>query len=130
MCSSCSVHTDGVWSHLVKGGRLKSPDNLIGADFEISNVHTERIEILPQGIRIERKAFESTIHYLRTHDHYSTSPCEIRSNNDRNLSGPLCLASRNQNRDTRCVNYILPILESLGIVKTDGNRPNKTWLVC
>jgi|SRR5271165_1590658 len=130
MCLSCSVHTDGVWSHLARGRRFKTPDNFKGTDFEISNVGNGSIDILPQDVRIERKAFEIAIHYLRTHGHYSTNPCEIHSSNDRNSSGPLCLATRDQNRDTRCVNYILPILESLGIVKTDGNRLNKTWLAC
>ncbi len=130
MCLSCSVHTDGVWSHLEKGSRFTTPDDLKGANFEISNVGTESIEILPQDVEIDRRAFETAIHYLRAHGHYSTNPCEIRSSNNRNQSGRLCLASRDQNGDIRCINYIVPILESLGIVKTDGNRPNRTWLVC
>jgi hypothetical protein len=55
MCSSCSVHTDGVWRHLAKGRQFNTPDNLTGTDVEISNAEIESI------IRIQRRAFESTM---------------------------------------------------------------------
>jgi len=132
MCMSCKIDTDDVWLNLSPGQGFKTPDNMKGSHFDVKSVDSEGIKIKTKRgslVPIGRQAFENTLHYLRSHDHYSHNPCEIRSNNDRELAGPLCVASRDGNRNVRCINYTLPILESFGIVVTDGKRPNKTWLL-
>ncbi len=130
MCLSCEIHIEGVWLHISVGLQFQTPDDLTPANFRISQVESEKIKIEPQGISITREAFVAALHHLRSNYHYSNNPVEIRSNNDRTLAGPLCVASRDGNHNTRCINYILPVLRSLGIVQVDGTRPNRTWLIC
>lgn len=132
MCMSCKIDIDDVWLNLSPGQGFKTPDNMKGSNFTVQSKDSEIIKIRTKrgtAVPISRQAFENTLHHLRIHNHYLDNPCEIRSNNDRELAGPLCVASRDGNRNVRCINYILPILESFGIVVTDGKRPNKTWLV-
>ena len=131
MCMSCKIDIDGVWLNLSPGQGFKTPDNMRGSHFAVQSVDSEIIKIKTRRgtlVPIRRQAFENTLHYLRSHDHYLDNPCKIRSSNDRELAGPLCVASRDGNWNIRCINYILPILESSGIVVTDSRRPNKTWL--
>ena len=132
MCMSCRIDIDDVWLNLSPGQAFKTPDNMKGSHFSVQSTGSEIIMIRTKRggeVPISRQAFENTLHYLRSHNHYLDNPCEIRSNNDRELAGPLCVVSRDGNGNIRCINYILPILESFGIVVTDGKRPNKTWLV-
>lgn len=130
MCQSCTIHIDGVWQHINPYQPFRTPDNLHNAAYEISVKGDDKIHISPQNINIKREAFIKTLHYLRKNHNYSSNPCEIRSNNNPDLAGPLCIASRAANNNVRCINYILPILKSLNIVGLEGSRPNTTWLVC
>ncbi len=128
MCQSCQVHVDGVWQHLLIGNAFRTPDADRGKPFTIADVQARLIRIDPQRISISRTAFAAVLHYLRTNQHSSAARrCEIRSSNDPQLAGPLCQAARAGNADVRCINYILPILQSLGIVEVDSSRPNSTW---
>jgi hypothetical protein len=129
MCNICEQKIEDVWTQIAIGQEFRTPDLLIGKYFQISNVEVNRIIIIPQNLSISRKAFERAIHYLRSHNHSIDNPCEIRSNNDSNLAGPLCIESRNINNNVRCINYILPILKTYGVVGIDGGRPNKTWVI-
>jgi len=128
MCNICEQQIEDMWGLLTIGQDFRTPDLQRGNNFHISNVEDTGITIMPQNISISRDAFKKAIHYLRSHEHYADNPCEIRSNNDSNLSGPLCKESREVNKNVRCINYILPILKKYGIVEIDGRRPNKTWL--
>lgn len=129
MCNLCVDVVNGVWGNFPVGRNFRTPDASRGKDFEIAHVEDDRIIIAPQNIIIYREAFVRAIHYLRVHNHDINNPCEVRSNNDYNLAGPLCRASREANQNVRCINYVLPILSILGIVGIDENRPNTTWLI-
>ncbi len=129
MCRSCDVHIDGVWSHLSVGQTYRTPDAAAGVSFEISDVTPTNIEILPQKIRISRQAFSAALHYLRSNRHDREHPCEIRSNNNPNLAGPLCREARPHNNNVRCINYILPALAQFRIVGIGSAQPNTTWVV-
>jgi hypothetical protein len=129
---SCRIDADEIWPELASGQKFRTPDKRRGVDFQVASIAPEHMRIRTIGstfVPIHRQAFENAIHYLKTSNHYSDNPCAIRSNNDRELAGPLCVASRDGNHNVRCINYILPILESFRIVGIDGKRPNKTWLV-
>ena len=117
------------WESLRVGDKFRTPDNAKGVDFTISKIESNRIVISPQKISINRKAFEAAIDYLHENNHNARNRCEIMSNNDRKKAGPLCQASRDKNNNTRCINYILPILKSKGLVDFSGDRPNKVWLI-
>ena len=128
MCQSCEVHIDGVWQHLRVGAAFCTPDSVWGKRFTVADVNAGSIRIDPQGISISRAAFAAVLHYLRTNHHDSAARrCQIKSSNNPQTAGPLCKAARAANADVRCINYILPILQSLGIVEIDSSRPNSTW---
>jgi len=129
MCRSCEVHVDGVWLHLAVGQSYRTPDENAGVAFEISKVSAREIAISPQNILISRQAFSAALHYLCNNRHDAAHPCEIRSNNNPNLAGPLCREARSYNNNIRCINYIVPILAELEIVGIGSARPNTTWVV-
>jgi hypothetical protein len=74
-------------------------------------------------------AFEDVLNYLQTHAHNMHSPCQIRSNNNSRLAGPLCLIARQHTNNVRCINYVLPLLAKLGWVDIDSRVPNTVWLL-
>lgn len=129
MCRSCDVTIDGVWTHLAAGKEYSTPDGIAPARFSVSRLDASAIRIKPQGIAIRREAFSAALHYLREYRHDQHNPCEIRSNNDPALAGPLCSAARMKNANVRCINYVLPILAALGIVSTGPARPNTAWIM-
>jgi hypothetical protein len=118
-----------IWRSFKQGDIYTTPDRLKGVAFTISLIEHDRIHILPQNLIIHRNAFVATIEYLQQNNHTSGKRCEIRSNNDRIKAGPLCQASRKENYNIRCINYIVPILNKFGVVDCDGNRPNTVWLM-
>ena len=129
MCLSCDVHIRGVWTQLAVGQRYTTPDAVRGVPFAISNIGAQAVGVRPQNISLRRQAFSAALHYLRTHRHDQAHPCAIRSSDDPAAAGPLCLAARVQNNNTRCINYILPILRGLEIVGIGRKRPNTVWII-
>lgn len=132
MCKTCEDAINKIWENLTREQIYRTPDLNRGAIFKIIDVNKELIKISTrktQNILILKDAFISTVHYLKENHHYKSNPCEIRASNNRNMSGPLCKASRDKNYNVRCINYILPILSRNNIAGIDGNRPNKTWLL-
>ncbi|RRW39938.1 hypothetical protein EGJ52_23080 [Pseudomonas luteola] len=122
-----------IWSNIQILNGLTTPDK--HRPFSIVLVKDDRVKILTgkkSSITLWRSAFESTIKYLHENGvHGEKNRIEIRSNNDIKKAGPLCLAAREQ-RKTRVINYILPILSQLEIAKTkegDGKENSTTWLV-
>jgi len=128
MCRSCDVQIDGVWTHLGVGQSYETPDAIAHVPFAISRLDANSIQISPQGITITHDAFSDALHYLRANRHDQHNPCEIGSNDDPALAGPLCIAARARNANVRCINYILPILAVLDIVGIGSARPNTTWV--
>lgn len=118
-----------VWDNLRVGDRFKTPDDQKGVYFSISRISSDMISIRPQGIAITRSAFEAALNYLWENNCHAGNKCEIMSKNDRREAGPLCQASRDENNNVRCINYIVPILKANGIVDFSGDRPNKVWFV-
>lgn len=117
-----------IWGNLSSGDTFRTPDDSKGVAFFIARIEPDRIFIRPQGVSIYRNAFVAALDYLRANNNDVKNKCEIRSNNDSEKAGPLCQASRKENKNTRCINYIIPILETYRIVDCSGDRPNKVWL--
>jgi hypothetical protein len=112
------------------GLQLRTPDNIKGSPFSIQAVHHPSITItLKSGnlLPIQYDAFFAAMLYLVRNGHSIQSPLPIESNNDPALAGPLCLISRQQNDNVRCINYIIPILANFGYVGFAGQRPNMCW---
>jgi hypothetical protein len=78
-----------------------------------------------------KAALESALKYLHQHAHDAANPCIIKSNNDPEVAGPICLATRVHLSGTygpRNVTYVLPILQALGVVEINTKRPASVWL--
>ena len=129
MKQGCEKDINRVWASLKEGDTFRTPDNLKGAFFAISLIETDKVWIDPQRIFINRNAFIAALYYLMRKQNYVNNQCEIRSNNNSKNAGPLCQASRNENNNVRCINYIIPILKTKSIVDYSGERPNKVWLI-
>lgn len=121
------------WDSLVVGLDLSTPDNSSGSPFRISSINDENIEITTNGgtaIIINCGALISTLEYLLSNLHIVSKPCAVGSDKVINNAGPLCLAARNANNENRMViSYVLPILSHMGLVETDGTRPNRVWVL-
>lgn len=121
-----------VWEGIEPLTGLKTPDNAVGRGFTITNVSQNAVSIETEAgspITIQRTAFLEALRYLAAHGHDTANPCEIRSNQLAQESGPLCAATRAANGNTRVINYIVPILVAVGLLGVSGTRPNTTWLV-
>jgi len=129
MHTPCEKIINKIWSKLEAGKRYRTPDLYKGKDFYIEEITGRGLNIVPQNISITKEAFLSALHYLIQNEHYFRNQCEIRSSNSRITAGPLCLTSRDDNSNVRCINYILPILQAFQIVGIDPVRPNKTWVI-
>lgn len=123
---------DHVWPQIANLRGLTTPDAAVGRPFFIRSVTSTEVQITTEAgspLTIQRAAFLAAIRYLVVNGHDSTNPCDIRSNQHAENSGPLCTATRRVNSNTRVINYIVPILTAVGILGFIGTRPNKTWLV-
>jgi hypothetical protein len=129
MCGSCEVRIDDVWLRLHRGQVYRTPDYRQGVMFTIDEIAKDSITIATQNVKVSRHSFVDVLHYLRENHHHHLNPCEVRSNDDPQLAGPLCRAARARNNNSRCINYILPILQNHGLVGIDCDQPNKTWIV-
>ena len=128
MCRSCDLQINRIWPELEVGQNYETPDNEVRVQFMIERVEASGIDIRPQGIRISRGAFAAALHYLASNAHDARNPCPIESNNDPELSGPLCSVAREQNANVRCINYIVPVLSQHGSLAFSGTRPNTAWV--
>jgi hypothetical protein len=126
MCDQCEKLINKIWPKLEEGKRYRTPDLYKGKDFYIKEITRQGFKIVPQNISVTRDVFLSSLHYLIQNRHNFRNQCEIRSSNSGKTAGPLCLASRAKNSNVRCINYILPILQTFQIVGIDPVRPNKT----
>lgn len=129
MCDRCDRIINKMWPKLETGKRYRTPDLYKGKDFYIEEKTSRGLKIVPQNISVTKEAFLSALHYLIQNEHNFRNQCEIRSSNSRKTAGPLCLISRDENSNVRCINYILPILQGFQIVGIDPVRPNRTWLI-
>lgn len=119
---------ESVWSKIDPEGNYKTPSG--GSDFSIASISEGFVIIqsTKSQVKLPRQSFVDSLCYLLEHNHIESNPCEIRSNNDSTKAGPLCLAARRENSNTRCITYILPILEHEGVVGISGTGLNSTWL--
>lgn len=129
MCERCKKIIDKIWPKMQTGRRYRTPDLYKGKDFFIEEKSNQKIKIKPQNVSITKESFLASLHYLIQNEHHFENQCEIRSSNSREEAGALCLVSRDENSNVRCINYILPILQNFQIVGIDPVRPNKTWLI-
>lgn len=122
---------DHIWPKIGDMQTLTTPDDATGKNFHISSVGPNSVGITTEGgssLMIQRIAFIEAIRYLVLNGHSKTNPCEIRSHQHAENSGPLCAATRAVNGNTRVINYIVPILVAVGILGCRGARPNTAWL--
>lgn len=129
MCDICDSQIAKIWNSLLRGQSFRTPDAQNGVDFFLDYIDREKLKITPQNIRISKAAFAATLHYLKANGHDEYNQCKIRSSNNPASAGPLCIEARHTNNDTRCINYILPILAQHSIVAINPRRPNTTWLI-
>lgn len=127
MCQVCINTINGIWGGIIVGSSYKTPDNSKGKLFQITDRGPDAISIFPQKISISIESFIKALEFLVHNGHNINNPIEIGSSNDPNEAGPLCKAARSANNNTRCINYILPILASSNYVGLDGKIPNKVW---
>ena len=129
MCRSCEAKIDEIWEKININQEFITPDRAVGRKYILEDIEPTEIRIRPQNIKINKKAFVSTVHYLLENKHDSNNSIIINSNNNPIKAGPLCIVSRTENGGIRCVNYIIPILNLYGIVGVYSGRPNKAWLI-
>ena len=124
-----------VWSQITQPRTLCTPSRKKPFSVVKSTPNDITIEVGSQGesrLVITRDQFESTIDYLNQNGHGLGMPCRLDSSNSPDKAGPLCLACRTKSASgygPRVITYILPILESVGVVGIDGKAPASTWLV-
>ena len=138
------ANINSIWDRVAEGQPYRTPDNAKGASFTIVHLAPDFItirtagkparNILGSNVDITRTSFVAALEYLYTHLHSVDNPCDIASNNTTRLAGPLCVAGRTPNGNTRCINYILPILKHFNLVGIDGRRTqahplNSTWYI-
>lgn len=115
---------------LEPGSEYHTPDNRRSRQFILHEQNAEIITIQTQGgshVRLPIEAFIRTVIHLYSSNATEATPARIGSSN--RFPHGLCTVARGQNGRTRVINYVLPILERLNWVQTDGrNRPNTAWL--
>lgn len=117
---------------LAENAEYFTPDKARCARFTVAEVTEDAVIITSARgarVRIAKVAFLVAYQYLKDHRHTERRPCEINSHNNSAQSGPLCLAARSVNRNVRCINYIIPMLASVGVVGFSGDRPNTCWYI-
>lgn len=123
---------DQAWGR-IECGRYRTPDGINGKFYTVINVSEARVTIMTNGgnaINMNRASFVAAIGLLIDNNHYINNPCVIGANKTIELAGPLCVATRTANDNTRMISsYIIPILRHIGLVDINGGRPNSTWLV-
>lgn len=128
-----SQNIDSIWGNLAVQQLYRTPDIRLGVNFTISDVSNDFIIITTHRgshVRITRASFVATLFHLYEYKYHSyRASCRVASNNNRHSAGPLCVASRTPNRGTRCINYILPILQHFNLVGINGHRPNRSWYI-
>ena len=114
------------------GAEFHTPDLQRSRRFILHSISTEHVVIQTQSgalVRLPIGAFVRIVVHLHTNNSTELTPARIGSSNLTPQVSGLCAIARGQNGRTRVINYILPILEQLGWVQTDGrSRPNVAWL--
>ena len=119
-----------LFNNLPKHQGFSTPDNACGSSYAINSIEVDSISIRTKGcsiVNISIDAFIQAVFFLISNNHNVSNKIEIASSNSPSHAGPLCVATRGANNNVRCINYILPILKSIGIVDIDGTQPNKCW---
>ncbi len=110
------------------GAVYKTPDNNSGSQYTIIENNQQILKIETKNgsiLSIPWNKFQKVIDVLIQHGFGNF--VEIGSNNQATERSSLSLEV--EPRGTRHINYILPILEKIGFVEIDGNRPNKVKLI-
>ncbi|MND38061.1 hypothetical protein D3C80_287600 [compost metagenome] len=124
-----------LWPHMQGVGPLGTPAR--NSPFEVGEVTADRVVVrtgksAKTKVVLPRMAFEAALGYLLTHGHHAGNPCEIAAADAPEKAGPLCLASRllpSGKYGVRNITYVLPILQQLGVVEINADKPSRVWLV-
>jgi len=132
MCHYCEWAIDKMWLRLKKDDFFRTPDFKVSSSFTISNKEASKLIVLPKGgskVSISKESFVEALHFLFSNDHHKSNQCEIAANNNEKEAGSLCLATREKNNKTRCITYIVPILQNNGLIGicSDRRPRNKVW---
>lgn len=130
---------DAAWKIICDSDQVfKTPDNARGVPFTVYKSNDGSVWIKTGkknnlSLRINKKAFFAALLYLKANQHGSDNKCEIASNTNPELAGPLCLATRKANTEDgslglRVITYIAPMLAATDLISLNGERPNKVWL--
>jgi len=114
------------WNSFPDATQLRSPSQ--SSVFDVLKRDNATMEITTSGqnrIVIPRESMVSTLTYLINGGHAQLNPCEVRNKFDD--PGPLAQAAAVNG--TQTIQYVLPILQQMGLVGIKSDRPNAAWVV-
>jgi len=114
------------WTTFPDRQRLPLPSQ--SGFFDVTKRDSNTMDVTTAGdnsIKVPRAAFVGALDYLIKEGHVEGNPCEVRNKYDN--PGPLAQAAAVNG--TQTIQYVLPILQAMGLVAVNSNKPNTTWLV-
>jgi hypothetical protein len=122
---------DRFLQHISVGNQFLTPDFHRGRVFTVAEIGPTSYFVRTQSeqtlLEINFDNVRIAYQFLLDSTVGPNNPIAIRSSDDPDNSGPLCLATRQGPR--RVINYILPVLADMGLVGLNGQtQPNTVWL--
>ncbi len=118
--------------NLISGTMLSTPDRIRSRQFSVLRYQDDALYVETQGgteMQLPLHAFTRTLTHMYKVSASAHLPSFIRSSNLEPPRGGLCDVCRGANGETRCITYVLPVLQYLGWVHINGDqRPNTSWL--
>jgi hypothetical protein len=132
---------DAVWPQIFKAKKLYTPSgqaifDVVGEDVSRNGLLSVRITTANDNhIIIKRRAFLEALRYLVEHGNFGQgNQCLIEANNNPDMAGPLCQATRmaqsenGEDFGTMVISYVVPMLVDAGLVSINNARPSSVWL--
>lgn len=126
-----ALKANKIWANVKETDVLKTPSGR--REFRVARIDPDgiTIQLASSKLNIPRAAFEAAINYLDSRGHTESNKCRIGANDNPDLAGPLCLATRQTDSGRygpRNITYVLPILKQHNVVGIDSAKPSQTWL--
>ena len=122
---------DKNWDKLVVGLYDFTPDEVRASTFTVERIDQNEVTVLANlnsPISIPKSTFVYVVQVLQDRNSKERNPLRIGSSNDNVNSLELCLGAKAHCNGTRAINYIVPLLQRMGIVGIGHARPNTVWL--
>lgn len=120
------------WQKITAGVFEPTPDESRASTFIVEAIDGTGLTILANmnaPIRIGRDAFIEVISILlQSGATTEANSLRIGSSNNASNSLGLCLDTKALCGGTRVINYIVPLLSRMGLVRIGHQRPNTVWL--